>query len=86
MRPLCPKYLAAITVPAVISILVFVVVLTVTQFLVRFCFQAVFHIPGYGFLKQISDVFHAVDVALLQQLPYYCSTGIFFRATIYSCH
>ena len=38
------------------------------------------------FLEQVLDVVHAVDVCHLQQFTDFCSTGVFFRASILSGH
>ena len=39
-----------------------------------------------AFLEQVLNVIHAVDVCHLQQFTDFCSTGVFFRASILSGH
>src|SRR5699024_6213340 len=77
---------AAVTIAAVVCILVLVVVLAVAQLFIQFCLQAILHEFSDGFLEQILDVVHAADVCHLQQLSDLLSTGIFFRGAILSGH
>ena len=48
--------------------------------------QTILHEFGNGFLEQVLDVVHAVDVRHLQQFTDLSSTGFFFRASILSRH
>ena len=78
--------LAAVPVAAVICVLVLVVVFAVAQLVIQLRLQAGFQELGNGFLKQVLDVIHAVDVCHLQQLTDFFSTCIFFRGTVLSGH
>ena len=82
----CPQIFAAVTVPAAVCSLVFVVVFAVTKILIQFSLQTVLHEFGNGFLEQILDVVRAIDVRHLQQFTDLCSAGFFFRASILSGH
>ena len=77
---------AAVAVPAVVRSLVLVVVFAVTKILIQFSLQTILHEFGNGFLEQVLDVVHAVDVRHLQQFTNLCPTGFFFRASILSGH
>ena len=46
-----PQCFAAVTVAAVVRVLVFVVIPAVAQFIIQLCFQTVFHKLGNGFLE-----------------------------------
>ena len=78
--------LAAVSVPAVVCVLVFVVVPAVAQFVVQLRIEAVFHEFGNRLLEQPLDVVHAADVRQLQQLTNLFPAGIFFRGAFPSCH
>ena len=58
--------LAAVTVTAVICVLVFVVIFAVAQFFIQFRLQTILHKFGYSLLKQILDVIHTADICHLQ--------------------
>ena len=77
---------AAVSVPAVVCVLVFVVVPAVAQFVVQLRIEAVSHEFGNRLLEQPLDVVHAADVRQLQQLTNLFPAGIFFRAAFPSCH
>ena len=77
--------LAAVSVPAVVCVLVFVVVPALAQFVVQLRIEAVFHEFGNRLLEQSLDVVHAADVRQLQQLTNLFPAGIFFRAAFPSC-
>ena len=77
---------AAVAVPAVVRSFVLIVVFAVTKILIQFGLQTVLHKFGNGFLEQVLDVVHALDVRHLQQFTDFCSTGFFFRASILSGH
>ena len=51
------------TIPAVVSILVLVIILAVTEFVIHFYIESIFHEFGNGFLEQILDVIHAADIS-----------------------
>lgn len=75
---------AAVSVPAVLRSLVPVVVSAVSEFFFQFWVQTVLHEFRYGFLEEILDILCAADVALLQEFPYFCSSGLLFRTAILS--
>ena len=64
-----PQCFAAVTIAAVVRVLVFVVILAVAEFIIQLCLQAVFHELGNGFLEQILNVHHTAYIAHLQQFP-----------------
>ena len=72
------------TVTTVFGVLVFVVVLAVTELILQLCIKSVLHKLGYGFLEQILNVRHAADVRYLQQLADFCSAFIFFQGSVSS--
>ena len=80
------RFFAAVDIPAVVRSFVLVVVFAVTKILIQFSFQTVLHKFGNGFLEQVLDVVHAIDVRNLQQFTDLCSAGFFFRASILSGH
>ena len=45
--------------------IIVVIVLAVTEFVIRFCIQSIFHEFGNGFLEQILDVIYATDITCL---------------------
>ena len=77
---------AAVPVAAVVGLLVFVVVLAVSQLVIQLRIKTVLHKLGNGFLEQILDVVHAADAAHLQQLTDLGSALVFFRRAILSRH
>ena len=81
-----PQIFAAVAVPTVVRSLVLVVVFAVAKILIQFSLQTILHEFGNGFLEQVLDLIHAVDVCHLQQFMDLCSTGVFFRASILSGH
>ena len=52
---------AAVPVPAVVRVLVFIVVPAVAQFVVQLCIKAVFHELGNRLFEQAPDVVHSPD-------------------------
>ena len=56
---------AAVTVTAVVRVLILVVILRVAKLIVQFGVQTVLHKFSDGFLEEILDIFHAVDAAAL---------------------
>ncbi len=59
-----PQCFAAVTVEAVVRVLIFVVILAVAQFIIQLCLQAVFHELSNGLLEQALDVLHAAYVVV----------------------
>ena len=56
---------AAVTVTAVVRVLILVVILRVAKLIVQFGVQTVLHKFSDGFLEEILDIFHAADSAAL---------------------
>lgn len=82
-----PQCFAAVTVAAVVRVLIFVVILAVAKFIIQLCLQAVFHELGNGFLEQALDVLYAAYVRQLQPFSVFSrrafsSGGRFFLAII----
>ena len=75
---------AAVTVAAVVCLLVPVVILAVAQVFFQFGIQTLLHEFCDCFLEETLDILHAGDVAQLQQLPDLCPPGLFFRASVLS--
>ena len=64
-----PQCFAAVTVAAVVRVLIFVVILAVAQLVIQLSLQAILHELGNGLLEQALDIFHAFDVAELKKFP-----------------
>ena len=71
------------SVPAICTFFVFVVILTVAELFIRLGFQSVFHKFLYGFFKQILYICHTADITYLQQLAdLFSSFGVRFLLDI----
>ena len=81
-----PQCFAAVTVAAVVRVLIFVVILTVAKLIIQLCLQAIFHELGNGLLEHALDVLHAANVRHLQQFSDFFPTCIFFWGAILSGH
>ena len=81
-----PQCFAAVTVAAVVRVLIFVVILTVAKLIIQLCLQAIFHELDNGLLEQALDVLHAANVRHLQQFSDFFPTCIFFWGAILSGH
>ena len=77
---------AAVPVPAVVRVLVFIVIPAVAQFVVQLSIKAVFHELGNRLFEQALDVVHAADVRHLQQFADFFPPGFFLRRAIFSGH
>lgn len=77
---------AAVPVPAVVRVLVFIVILAVAQFAVQLRIEAVFHEFGNRFLEQTLSVVHTAYVRWLRQFTDLGSAFIFFWSEFPSCH